>query len=158
MAINSSLGIYIDQGLIKYAKLQKDKDNVKIEAFNVVFYDNLEREINKIITETGSSKIPICVNLSNEMYNYFEVMTVMSAKDKAKSVKMDFETLCNEKGMNVSDFETRSLITATGDNPDKLPAIHISVDKNELTNLANLFAGKRVQSITSISTSIAKQL
>ena len=158
MANNSSLGIYIDQGLIKYAKLQKDKDNVKIEAFNVVFYDNLEREINKIITETGSTKIPICVNLSNEMYNYFEVMALMSTKDKAKSVKMDFETLCNEKGMSVSEFETRSLIVPIGDNPDKLVAIHISVDKNELSNISNIFAGKRVQSITSVSTSIANLL
>ena len=41
MPSNSSLGIYIEEDLIKYAKVVKDRDTYKVEAFNIVFYDNL---------------------------------------------------------------------------------------------------------------------
>jgi len=155
---NSSLGIYIDDGLIKYAKLQKDKDDIKIEAFNVVFYENLERELNKIIAETGSSKLPICVNLTKEQYNYFDVISYMKDKDKAQSVKLDFETWCDEVGKNASDFECRTLITESLDNPDKLIAMHVSVYKSDLSKIANLFAGKKIESVRPIATSIINLL
>lgn len=155
---NSSLGIYIDDGLIKYAKLRRDKDEVKVEAFNVVFYENLEREVNKIISETGSSKVPICLNLSNEVYNYFEVISLMQQKDRAQSIKLDFETLCAEKGMQASDFEARSLLTESNVNPDKLIALHVSVEKNEISKLANTFTGKKIESIRPITTSIINLL
>lgn len=155
---NSSLGIYIDDGLIKYAKLQRDKDSVKIEAFNVVFYDNLERELNKIITETGSSKIPICLNLSHEEYNYFEVVSMMQVKDRAKSIKLDFDTYCDEKGLASSNFEAKYLLRETPDNPDKLVAIHASVEKEEISKLAKLFVGKKIESVRPITTSIINLL
>lgn len=157
---NASLGIYIDDGLIKYAKLQREKDNVKIEAFNVVFYDNLERELNKIIAETGSSKIPICVNLSNEMYNYFEVISLIQKKDRAQSIKIDFETLCDEKGLQVNDLEARYLLKESDTNSDKLTAIHVSVEKNEVSKLANSFSSinKKISSLRPITTSIINLL
>lgn len=155
---NSSLGIYIDTGLIKYAKLQRDKDNVKVEAFNVVFYDNLERELDKIVSETGSSKIPICVNLSNEMYNYFEVISLMQKKDRAQSIKIDFETLCDEKGLSIGDLEARYLLKESETNSDKLTAIHVSVEKNEISRIANALVGKKVSSVRPITTSIINLL
>lgn len=155
---NSSLGIYIDEGLIKYAKLQRDKDNVKVEAFNVVFYDNLERELNKIVSETGSSKTPICVNLSNEMYNYFEVISLMQKRDRAQSIKIDFETLCDEKGLSVGDLEARYLLKESETNSDKLTAIHVSVEKNEINKIANALVGKKVASVRPITTSIINLL
>ena len=73
MPSNSSLGIYIEENLIKYAKVVKEKDSLKVEAFNIVFYDNLGEAINRIISETYSSKIPICINVSNELYNYYDM-------------------------------------------------------------------------------------
>ena len=36
----SSLGVFIDNNIIKYAKLQKEKDNVKVEAYNVAFFED----------------------------------------------------------------------------------------------------------------------
>lgn len=155
---NSSLGIYIDNNLIKYAKIQKDKENYKIEAFNVVFYDNLEREIDKIVSETGSSKIPICINLSNEMYNYFDVISMMNKKDRAQCVKMEFETFCEEKGLNSSDYESRYLTKESDNNSDKLTAIYVSTEKKEISKLADIFAAKKVASIRPITTSIINLL
>ena len=55
-SMQSSLGIYIEENLIKYAKVQKDKDNIKIEAFGTKFYENLDQAISQIVKETGSQK------------------------------------------------------------------------------------------------------
>ena len=38
----SSLGIYIEENLIKYAKVSKERDNTKIEAFGIKAYDKFE--------------------------------------------------------------------------------------------------------------------
>ena len=69
----SSLGIYIENNLIKYAKVVKEKDSIKVEAFNIVFYENLKSTIDRIIEETNSYRTPIIVNLSDEKYDYFQV-------------------------------------------------------------------------------------
>ena len=82
----SCLGIYIDKNLIKYAKVKKTKDSYKIEAFNVEVFENLEEALNKIIAETNSYKTPICINISNELYNYFDVFSMLEKKDITKSL------------------------------------------------------------------------
>ena len=37
------LGIYIDNKIVKYAKMQKENENIKILNFNIEFYDNLSK-------------------------------------------------------------------------------------------------------------------
>ena len=48
------LGIYIEENLIKYAKVSKERDDLKIESFGVRFFQNLTEEIEKVIEETYS--------------------------------------------------------------------------------------------------------
>ena len=67
----SSLGIYIDKNIIKYAKITREKDDLKVDAFGIKSYTNLEQTLKQIISETFSFKIPISVNLSEEMYDFF---------------------------------------------------------------------------------------
>ena len=88
MPSNSSLGIYIEENLIKYAKVIKEKDFLKVEAFNVVFYDNLGEALNRIISETYSFKIPICINVSNELYNYYDVFSMLNKNILADLYKL----------------------------------------------------------------------
>ena len=38
----SCLGLYIEKNLIKYAKVSKDKNLKKVEAFGIKFYDKIE--------------------------------------------------------------------------------------------------------------------
>ena len=75
--MSSCLGIYVDKNLIKYAKLSKNKDTFKVEAFNVETFENLEDALKKVIVETNSYKVPISINISNELYNYFDVFSVL---------------------------------------------------------------------------------
>ena len=72
------LGIYIETNIIKYAKVSKEHDDVKIESFGVRFFDNnLGSEVRKVIEETFSFNTPISVNISNEKYLYFDVFALL---------------------------------------------------------------------------------
>lgn len=154
--MQSSLGIYIEENIIKYAKLQKDKDDIKVEAYNVAFYDNdLVATLNRIISETYSYKVPISVNISDEIYNTFEVSTLLSKKDIKKAIQLEFEMLCSEKGYNRATIEQKYILVDTKENPEKNKALSIIANKNEIAKRKNLFSGKRVATMTPISTSIA---
>ena len=69
MANTTCLGLYIEENLIKYAKVSKDHDIIKVEAFGIKFYDKIGEAINQVIQETYSQKTPISINMSEEMYN-----------------------------------------------------------------------------------------
>ena len=45
----SCLGLYVESNLIKYAKVTKDHENLKIESFGIKFYDKLSETVNQII-------------------------------------------------------------------------------------------------------------
>ena len=61
-----NLGLYIGKDLIKYAKVSKEKDNVKLEAFGIKFYTDISKAIDQIVQETNSNNIPISVNLTEK--------------------------------------------------------------------------------------------
>ena len=39
--MTSCLGLYVESNVIKYAKISKDRDNLKVESFGLKFYDKL---------------------------------------------------------------------------------------------------------------------
>ena len=94
----SCLGLYIEKNLIKYAKVSKDKNLKKVEAFGIKFYDKIEDGIRQVIEETYSYKIPVCINLSEETYQYFNMFSMLSKNDLDKAIKTEFESYCNDKG------------------------------------------------------------
>ena len=79
--MSKSLGIYIENNLIKYAKVSKDGDNIKVETYGVRAADNINSEIKKIIEETYSFNTPVSINLTDEKYLYF-------SKHKNKTVSL----------------------------------------------------------------------
>ena len=128
----SCLGLYIENNLIKYAKVSKEKDVKKVETFGIKFYEKVEDGIKQIIEETYSYKIPICINLSEEMYQYFPMFAMLSKKDLDKAVKTEFESYCSDKGYNPNVFETRYAITEDRQDEQKLKVIFITNNKIEL--------------------------
>ena len=88
----SCLGLYIENNIIKYAKISKERDNIRIESFGIKFYDDIDEAIKQIISETYSYKTPISINLSEEMYNYFQVFALLNRKDLPKAIKTEFES------------------------------------------------------------------
>ena len=60
--MSSCLGLYIENNIIKYAKVSKDHDNLKIDAFGIKFSEKLGDAIDQVVEETYSQKTPISVN------------------------------------------------------------------------------------------------
>ena len=52
--MQSCLGVYIEDNLIKYAKISKERENLKVESFGVKFYEDLSKTIDQIVAETNS--------------------------------------------------------------------------------------------------------
>ena len=150
------LGIYIEDDVIKYSKVNKNKDVLKIESSSVVFYEkeNIAQTLEKIIRETFSAKDPISINISNELYNYFEVFAALKKSDRDKSSDLDFELFCSEKGYNKDSLESRSIFRNSIENPDKLKVIHISTNRENIHKKMQNLGNVRVVSARPLSTSI----
>lgn len=150
------LGVYIEDDVIKYAKVDKNKDMVKVESSSVVFYekDNIAQTLDRIIRETFSAKDTISINVSNELYNYFEVFSALKPADKKKSVDLDFELLCSEKGYNKDSLESRNLFIDSEENPDKSKVVHIAANKENIRKRIQDFGGMKVTNVSPITTSI----
>lgn len=153
--MSNCLGLYIEDNVIKYAKVSKERDQIKVESFGVKFYDNLDQTIKQIIEETYSYKTQISINLSEEMYNYFQVFALLNKKDLPKAIKTEFEAYCADKNYNFNVFETRYAITPNVQEKDKLKVIHVSENKIELNKIIQKFTGYRLQNIIPISMAIS---
>ena len=152
------LGMYIENNLIKYAKLSKENDVIKVEAFNMKFYDDLEETIQQIISETYSYKIPISINLSNENYNYFKIFNLLNKKDIKDLIQTEFDSICFNQGLNKDGFETRYVLVKDVENKEKIKAIHVSASKADIARKVNQFEKNRITSITPIGISITNLL
>ena len=156
--MSNCLGLYIDEHLIKYAKVSKDHDNIKVDSFGIKFYDRIGDAISQVIEETYSQKTPISVNLSEEMYNYFDMFSLLTKNDLHKAVKTEFESYCTDKGYNPNVFETRYAVVDSQLDKDKIKIIHIAENKIELNKRIQEVDGYHLVNISPISMSIPNLL
>ena len=153
--MQNCLGIYIENNLIKYAKVSKDKDTFKVESFGIKFFDNINETIKKIIEETYSFNVPVSINLANEKYLYFDIFALLSKTDIQKSVETEFTTYCDENKYNQKAFETRYALVSNIENKDKIKAIQVIVNKIELNKQKQYLEKHNLTSIVPIGTAIA---
>ncbi len=135
----SCLGLYIENNLIKYAKVSKEKDVKKVETYGVKFYTKLEDGIKQIIDETYSYKIPICINLTKETYNYFDMFALLKKTDLEKAIKTEFDSFCTDKGFNSNALEGRYAVVEKLNDKERLKVIYISTNKIELNKKVQMF-------------------
>ena len=152
--MSSCLGLYIEDNIIKYAKIEKDHDNLKVESFGVKFYENIDKAIQQIIEETYSYKVPISINLAEENYNYFSMFALLNKKDLAKAIKTEFESYCADKGYNPNVFETRYAVVNDPQDKERLRVIHIAENKIELNKRNQKLDEYKLTNVTPISMSI----
>ena len=150
----SCLGLYIDNNIIKYAKVSKEKDNLKVESFGVNFYEKLEDGIKQVIEETYSYKVPISVNLAEENYEYFDMYSLLNKNDLPKAIKTEFEAYCGDKGYNPNVFETRYALIDNLEDKEKLKVIHVSNNKIDLNKRFQQMQGYKLTGAFPIGMSI----
>ena len=151
----SCLGLYIESNLIKYAKVTKDHELLKVESFGIKFYDKLGEALEQIVSETFSYHIPISVNLSEEMYNYFYMFSLLNKNDLKKAIDTEFESYCYDKKINKNAFETRYALCNELEDKDKVKVIHVSTNKSSITKIIQTMNTYKVSTITPIGTSIS---
>lgn len=148
------LGLYVEDNIIKYAKVSKEKEKIKVETFGVKFYDDLAKAIDQIVEETYSYKTPISINLSGEIYNYYNMFAMLSNKDLSKAIRTEFEMYCTDQGYNPNALETRYVISQNPEDKEKLKVIHIAANKIELTKKVQALEKHKLASITPLSMAI----
>lgn len=153
--MQNCLGIYIENNLIKYAKVSKDRDTFKVDAFGISFFDNLNEAIKKIVEETYSFNTPISINLANERYLYYDIFALLSKNDIQKTVETEFETFCDENKYNQKAFETRYALVSNVQNKEKIKAIQVIVNKIELNKQKQYLEKHNLSGILPIGTAIA---
>ena len=153
----SCLGLYIENNLIKYAKVSKNNDTTKVESFGVKFYDNIENTIKQIIEETYSFKIPISINIPEENYNRFEVFSLLSKKDMEGVINTEFENYCYDRDLNPNLYEKRYVIGNTNVQGEKIKILHVSIPKTAIAQRNNQFSEYKVSSMVPLGIAIQRQ-
>ena len=145
----SCLGLYVQDNLIKYAKISKEMDRIKVENYGVKFYeDNLEKTINQIVDETFSFKTPISINLANEKYTKAEVFALLSDSDQKRSIKTEFEYFCNETGKNRLALEYRSILSNARKDDDKRKVLYSFAEKGDIAERIQLLDNYRMANLS----------
>lgn len=150
----SCLGLYIENNVIKYAKLSKEHENVRIESFGMKFYDNIEETVKQIINETYSYKTPISVNLSEEKYAYIDLFSLLNKKDLEKAVSTEFDYFCNENGKNRHAVDYRNILITNLEDKDKVTSLYAYSEKTSIARKLQILDGYRVTSIVPLPISI----
>lgn len=152
--MSSSLGLCIEKNLIKYAKVTKNRDELKVDAFGIKFYENVKEAIQQVISETFSENIPISINLTDEVYNYFNVPTNLNKNDLKAEIEKNFDNFCEKKKISSADYESRYSMYKE-DGKDTFKVMHVSALKSDINNVLDNVETGKVSSITPIGTSIA---
>lgn len=153
--MSSCLGLYIENNLIKYAKVTKERDLTKVEAFGVKFYDQIGPAINQIIAETFSYKTPISVNLSEETYQYFYFFNLLNKADLKKAIETEFDSYCYDKSINRNALEARYALVPDMQDTEKIKAIYISASKVEINRRLQDFEGNTISYVVPLPMAIA---
>jgi len=129
----SCLGIYVQNNLIKYSKVSKEHNNIKVEAYGVKFFEtDIEKVIERIIEETFSYQIPISVNIDREKYTYANVFNLLKPTDVEKAIDTEFEFFCNNNNKNINTLEYRKIKADNLEDRDKVRVIYSYIDKANL--------------------------
>ena len=134
------LGIYIQKNLIKYAKISKEHNKVKVDAYGVKFYDSdVEKTIEQIVKETYSYQVPISVNIEGEQYTYSNIFNLLKKQDIEKAISTEYEIFCNNNNKNKNTLEFRRLKAPNLEDRDKVRVIYTYIDKANLVERIQLF-------------------
>ena len=99
--MSSCLGLYINDNIVKYAKMTMDNNqNIALENYGVRYVkESLKNVLNSIIEETNSTKSMITINSQKDVFLNYSMFDQVSTKNFSADVaKMEFESWCERTG------------------------------------------------------------
>lgn len=152
----SCLGFYTDKNMIKYAKVNRDKNTglYMLESYGVKFYDNLMKSIDEVVAEVGIDQTTVSILANNEGYQNVEVFSGLKTKDRNGLIESEFYAYCTKEGLVPSTLEFRSQLVENTGNIDKFNAICTYTAKSEIANIKTNYEGFKISSIAPIGLSL----
>ena len=154
------LGIYTENNIIKYAKLDSDKNGTsfKLASYGVRFSENTQETIEEIIGETNSANDELATSITSEKYELIDVFSRLNKKDIKELVITGFADACASKGLIPSVMEMKFKLSKNTGDADKYKAICVATDKSDLANVFRDFSDKKITSLAPLGTSITNIL
>ena len=153
--MTSCLGLFVQNNLIKYAKISKENNNAKIENFGIKFYEqNLEKTIQQIVDETFSYKTPISINISEEKYANAEIFGLLKEIDQKKSIKTEFEYFCSDAGKNKLALDYKAVVSDGIEDRDKKHVLYTYLEKGSIAERIQLLDSFRAVNLSPVSLAI----
>ena len=154
------LGIYTENNIIKYAKLDSDKNGTsfKLASYGVRFSENTRETIEEIIGETNSANDELATSITSEKYELIDVFSRLNKKDIKELVITGFADACASKGLIPSVMEMKFKLSKNTGDADKYKAICVATDKSDLANVFRDFSDKKITSLAPLGTSITNIL
>lgn len=154
------LGIYAENNVIKYAKLNTDKNggSLKLASYGVKFSDSIKDAINAIVRETNSFEDSVATNIPGEKYEAIPIFNKLNKKDTKELVNSEFINICETNGLVPSVLEMKFKLSKNTGDADKYKAICAYANKSEIANVYNNFLNCKVSSIRPLGTSVVNIL
>lgn len=153
--MSTCLGLFIQNNLIKYAKVSRENESIKIENYGIKFYEqDLPETIEKIVDETFSYKIPISVNISEEKYTNAEIFSLLNETDQRKSIKTEFEYFYNQIGKNRLTVDYRTVVSDANRENDKKNVLYAYAEKGVIAEKMQLLDKYRLTNLCPTSLTI----
>lgn len=103
----SCLGIYLDNNIVKYAKLSLDNGKtVNVQKYGLKFTgDNHDQVISQIIQETESQNIPVVLNPIDDLYYTSHVYEQVKNNSYVSDImKLEFEAWCEKNAKSPDKY------------------------------------------------------
>lgn len=103
----SCLGIYLDNNIVKYAKLSLDNGKtVNVQKYGLKFTgDNHDQVISQIILETESQNIPVVLNPIDDLYYTSYVYEQVKNNSYVSDImKLEFEAWCEKNAKSPDKY------------------------------------------------------
>lgn len=150
--MSTCLGLFIQDNLIKYAKVSRENENIKIENYGIKFYEqDLAESIDKIVDETFSYKTPISINISDEKYTNAEIFALLNENDQKKSIRTEFEYFYNQIGKNRLTVDYRTVVSDANRENDKKNVLYAYAEKGVIAEKMQLLDKYRLTSLCPVS-------
>ncbi len=104
---NNCLGIYFDNNIVKYAKIEKaGSDNITVINHGIKFVkeQDVRDAILSVISDTNSMDVPVVISAPSVRYSDFKILKQISNSDRNNIIKLEFEEWRDKNLKNTDNF------------------------------------------------------